>query len=199
MKTLSRSLASTWGATAAERLMAFPCDHYLTAYDGVYFRAVSVQAPAPMLFRWLCQLRVAPYSYDWFDNGGRRSPRVLLPGLEQLQVGQRVCSIFELVDFEPDRHLTLFLKDKRAKVLYGDVAISYVVHPQDEARCRLVVKLLVSYPPGLIGAVMRPTLPWGDLVMMRKQLLTLKYLAEQQFRGASPIGGARGRDSRDDH
>src|SRR5262249_6937940 len=67
----------TWGSTPAERRMQFPCDRHLPACDDALFRAVSVAAPAPLLFRWLCQLRVAPYSYDWLDNFGRRSPRQL--------------------------------------------------------------------------------------------------------------------------
>ncbi|GHO54586.1 hypothetical protein [Ktedonobacter robiniae] len=180
MKTLPRSLASTWGTTAAERTISFPCDHYLTPFDAAYFRAVPVQAPAPIVFRWLCQLRVAPYSYDWIDNGGHLSPRELIPGLDQLQVGQSMCTIFQLVDFEPNRHLTLRLSSPRARAFFGEVTISYVILPQEDAWCRLVVKLLVCYPPGFTGAVMRPWLPWGDLFMMRKQLLTLKHLAERQ-------------------
>jgi hypothetical protein len=166
-------------------MMSFPCDHYLTTFDAAYFRAVPVQAPAPIVFRWLCQLRVAPYSYDWIDNGGHLSPRELIPGLDQLQLGQRVMTIFQLVDFEPNRHLTLRLRSARAKALSGEIACSYVIHPQEDTWCRLVVKLLVRYPLGCTGAVMRRWLPWGDLLMMRKQLLTLKRLAERQSRAAS--------------
>jgi hypothetical protein len=184
MKILPESLAANWGATAAEKTLSFPCDHYLTPYDAAYFRAVSVQAPAPIVFRWLCQLRVAPYSYDWIDNGGRRSPRTLTPGLEQLEIEQRVCLIFKLVDFEPGRHLTLLLKNRQAGVFFGKVAISYVIFPQDDTRCRLVGKVLVCYPGGFIGTMMRATLPWGDFVMMRKQLLTFKHLAERQYKAA---------------
>jgi hypothetical protein len=184
VKILPRSLASTWGTTAAERTMSFPCDHYLTPYDAAYFRAVPVQASAPIVFRWLCQLRVAPYSYDCIDNGGRRSPRELVPGLDQLHVGQRVCTIFQLVDFEPNRHLTLRLWAARAKAFFGEVAISYLIFPQEDGCCRLVVKLLVRYPRGYMGAVMRRWLPWGDLFMMHKQLLTLKHLAERQSKDA---------------
>ena len=184
MKTLPGSLASTWGTTAAERTRSFPCDRYLSPFDAAYFRAVPVQAPAPIVFRWLCQLRVAPYSYDWIDNGGHKSPRELIPGPDQLQVGQRVMTIFQLVDFEPNRHLTLRLRVARAKALFGEIACSYVILPQEDAWCRLVVKLLVRYPPGYTGAVMRRWLPWGDLFMMRKQLLTLKHLAERQSKDA---------------
>ena len=75
--------------------MSFPCDRYLFPFDGAYFRAVEVQAPAPLVFRWLCQLRVAPYSYDWIDNCGRQSPRQLISGMENLQVGQSVMMIFQ--------------------------------------------------------------------------------------------------------
>jgi hypothetical protein len=48
-----------------------------------------------------------------------------------------------------------------------------------------VAKLLVRYPTRRIGAVMCPILAWGDFIMMRKQLLTFKYLAEQQTEAAS--------------
>jgi hypothetical protein len=44
-----------------------------------------------------------------------------------------------------------------------------------------MVLKLAWIPPGgrLLGAIYRPTLPWFDLFMMRKQFLTLKRLAEE--------------------
>ncbi len=173
------SLPTTWGATPAEQAMSFPCDRYLKDADHVYFRAIEVHAPASRLFRWLCQLRVAPYSYDWIDNVGRHSPRELIAGLEHLEVGQHIM-IFQLVEFEQDRHLTLLATSARIQSIYGKIAGSYVIVPQSEQRCRLIVKLLVRYPRKGFWSLMRFLLPWGDLVMMRKQLLTLKQLAESQ-------------------
>jgi hypothetical protein len=169
--------ASNWGATAAEQALLFPCDRYLAAADGAYFRAVDVQAPAAILFRWLCQLKVAPYSYDCIDNFGHRSPRRLTPGLEQLAQGQRVMTIFELVEFEQDRHITLALVDPNAITIFGEIVGSYALFPQAETSCRLVVKLLARYPRRWPWSWARWSLPWGDLIMMRKQLLTLKRLA----------------------
>ncbi|HZP41102.1 MAG TPA: SRPBCC family protein [Candidatus Binatia bacterium] len=171
--------AKTWGATAAERRLAFPCDRHLADPDDAWFRAVDVDAPPAVVFRWLCQLRAAPYSYDWIDNWGRRSPPVLVPGLERLAVGDRVMTIFELVDFEPDRSLTIVLRHGRAA--FGELAVTYAALPRGPAGTRLVVKLLLraTGPPRWIFGTLGP---WLDLVMMRRQLLNLKRLAEATAR-----------------
>jgi hypothetical protein len=168
----------TWGTLPAERLARYPCDVLVPDADDVLFRGITVQAGAPVVFRWLCQLKVAPYSYDWIDNRGRRSPRALTAGVEELAAGQPVMTIFTLVGFEPDRHLTLLLTDAGAVRLFGGIAVTYSVSAEGPARCRLVVKLRVRRPSRFPGRWLSPFLPAGDLVMMRKQLLTLKGLAE---------------------
>jgi hypothetical protein len=127
-----------------------PSDRYLSGIDGEYFRATAVGAPPAVLFRWLCQLKVAPYSYDLIDNFGRRSPKELTPGVENLARGQKLMSIFEHVDFQRDRHLTVTMSDPRAISIFGRIALSYVVLPprRQDARtlpeaCALVVDALV--------------------------------------------------------
>ncbi len=175
--TRTRAITRTWGSTAQERQLEFACDRFVAEPNDALYRALTVDAPPALLFRWLCQLRAAPYSYDWIDNLGRRSPRSLTPGLDRLQVGQRIMTFFQLAAFEPDRHITAVLD--RPGALFGDLAVTYLLVPEAEERCRLVVKVAVAYPRTPIGAAMRGLLPPGDLVMMRKQLLTLRKLAER--------------------
>ena len=177
----SPSVVDTWGTSAHERAAVYPCDGLIASPGGAVFRGVDVAAPAGLVFRWLCQLRTAPYSYDWVDNLGRRSPRRLIEGPDQLEVGQRFMSIFRLVSFEEGRSLTL----DSTSALFGRVAGTYLVVPTDTDQSRLVVKLAFAAPRGLLGPVVRRLLPAGDLVMMRKQLLTLKALAERDAREAS--------------
>jgi hypothetical protein len=170
------SVVSTWGSTPAERAAAFPCDRVLADPEVALWRAVDVAAPAEVTFRWLCQLRVAPYSYDWIDNLGRRSPQELTPGLEQLEAGQRFMTMFVLEDFEPGRSLTL----RHAGRLWGRIAVTYRVSPEGPERSRLAVKLLARFPRrSALRLPFRALLPAGDLVMMRRQLLNLQALAER--------------------
>lgn len=154
--------------------MPMACDQLLAGAPVRVHRAVSVYAPASIVFRWLCQLKLAPYSYDLIDNVGRRSPRELTPGVEHLEVGQRFMSIFSLASFASDEHLTL--RSLRA-------AVTYAVLPGD-GQTRLVARVLFDPPGGRLGAALAGyALALGDLVMMRKQLLTLKALAEHDAAG----------------
>jgi hypothetical protein len=176
------SSAHVDGLRAGEVESEFPCDRHIADPEDAYFRAIDVAAPAPVLFRWLCQLRAAPYSYDWLDNFGRRSPRRLTPGLERLEVGQRFMTIFDLVEFEPDRQITLLCA--RLRRAFGEVAGTYLIESGERGeRCRLVVKTSVNHPGGRLESTLRRRLlPRTDLFMMRKQLGTLKALAEDTAR-----------------
>jgi hypothetical protein len=173
------SIATTWGSTPEERAQSFSCDDVLPQAPYDLYRAVTVHAPPAVVFRWLCQLRVAPYSYDLLDNRGRRSPRELTAGLDELAVGQRFMTIFTLAAFEPGKHITVRIAPGSPRTLFGDLAVSYALTADGVASSRLVVKLRVDLPgAGLLARLRRTLLAWGDLLMMRKQLLTMKALAE---------------------
>lgn len=158
------NVSETWGTKPQERELVFPCDRFISKPDGAVYRGISIHASPQVVFRWLCQMRVAPYSYDWIDNSGRQSPRKLTRGLDKLAIGQDVMRIFDLVDFAPNEHVTLRLKLKGAAVkTFGDLAVSYLIIPGVGENCRLLVKLVVNYPPNLKGRLMRRFLPLGRL------------------------------------
>lgn len=196
---MEQGIAYTWGSTVEERLMSFPCDRYMNSSDEAYFRAIDVKAPTQILFRWLCQLKLGSYSYDWIDQAERKifqgaesiskhpSPRQLLPDIENLAPGQRVMGIFKLVEFEQNRHLTIVIDDEQAISIFGNIAASYVVFPITSNTCRLILKGLIRYPKNSFLPWMRYFLPWGDLFMMRQQFLRLKSLAECQVSSSSEV------------
>jgi hypothetical protein len=124
-----------------------------------------MDAPPPIVFAWLCQLRIAPYSYDFVDNLGRRSPRTRNPDLVHLEVGQRFMALFELQSFVDSEQITL---------RSNGAAVTYAVQPEG-AGSRLHVRVWFA-GPRLVARVVA----LADLAMMRKQQLTLKSLAEHE-------------------
>jgi hypothetical protein len=139
-------------------------------------RAISVRAPVELTWRWLCQIAEAPYSYDWIDNLGRRSPQVLGPGVDDLEVGQTMAFVFRLVSFDAPHQWTA-VTTRRGARLFGPVALTYAAEPDPDGS-RIVCRLAAERG-GLLGRVRLQALAWGDLVMMRRQLLNLKALAER--------------------
>ena len=172
-----------WGATADECARRYACDDLPFNADDEYFRAVDVASPPALVFRWLCQLRAAPYSYDLIDNFGRRSPPRLTPGLEALAPGQRMMMIFRLVAFDEPKNMTIALASRAGAAVMGDFCGTYDVRGAGNGS-RLVAKIRVRYPRGIYGAALRRAMPSLDLVMFRKQLLTFKRYAERDASGA---------------
>lgn len=172
-----------WGITPEEKNYEFPCDQVNDPPHTLYYRGITVKASAERLFSWLCQMRVAPYSYDWLDNLGRRSPRKLTPGMTQLASGQVFMTGFELVDFEPNLHITIRSRDLPIWMfIFGDIAITYMIVSRTQNHCRLLVKMRVAYPKGpVMKSIMRLLLPPGDTFMMYKQLRTFRELAETKY------------------
>ena len=114
------------------------------------------------------QLRLAPYSYDWIDNLGRRSPRQLsplpdpVPGEAFTKVAGRFA-VGRVISAEPEDHLTA--------VILGAV-MSYVV-VGEAGRTRLLLKLVMDRKHWYSVAV-----AVGDWPMARRQLMNLKEHAE---------------------
>ena len=71
-------IGDRWGVTDDEVALAYGCDRFVAGPGLRAWRGVTVHASAAELWRWVCQIRAAPYSYDWVDNLGRRSPDVLI-------------------------------------------------------------------------------------------------------------------------
>lgn len=140
-------------------------------------RSVRTSADPRRLFLWLCQLRRAPYSYDWIDNFGRRSPRTADPAMLELVGGQRFMTIFTLTGHHPDRWLALRMNPGWPSRAFGAITLRYGIEPLPEGGSRLSAVLWMPRIGGWLGGLRRYLLAWGDVVMMRKQLRVLTGLA----------------------
>jgi len=167
-----------WNVTEPECAAHYPCDDLAVNSDHALYRAIDIDAAPAHVYRWLKQLRLAPYSHDWLDNFLLPSPRALRPRAATIAVGDRMMHVFRLLAFEADRTMTIGVNSRIATALFGTLVGTYVVSPRASG-ARLFVKVLIRYPRSWYGRAMRGPMPQIDLFMMKKQLLTLKAYAER--------------------
>ena len=161
-------IGDRWNVGDDEVARHYPCDDFVTSPTLQAWRGVTVQASPQTLWQWVSQIRIAPYSYDWIDNLGRRSPQQLI-GLPEPVVGEPFSTAAtrpfgRILAVQPPEHLT------------GEIVgacISYVLVPEGQST-RLLMKVVTAK-----NRWIAPWLSVGDLVMARRQLLNLKRLAEQ--------------------
>jgi len=164
-------IGDRWGVTPAETERRYPCDDLVPEPVLQAWRGVTVQARAEHVWPWVAQIRLAPYSYDWIDNFGRRSPQTLR-GPPEPVVGKAFTAAMggrrfgRIVAVESGKHLTGTIMS---------AVMSYMLVPVDDSlRTRLLLKVVTAG-----GRTIAPLLSVGDLIMARRQLLNLAALAER--------------------
>ncbi len=166
-------IGDRWGVTDAEVTRRYPCDDLVPAPVLQAWRGVTVRVEPENVWRWVAQIRLAPYSYDWIDNLGRQSPRRLSP-LPEPALGEHFTTALggrrfgKIVAVVPGEQLT-------GRIM--GAVMSYVLVREDLST-RLLLKIVMAQ-----GRLVAPWVAVGDLVMARRQLLNLARLAEQ----TSPI------------
>lgn len=162
-------IGQRWGVTDDEVARRYPCDDIATKPVLQLWRGVTVDATSAQVWPWVGQIRLAPYSYDWLDNLGRRSPQELRglpdpePGDSFTCVGNR-RRVGRVLAVEHEVHLT-------ARI--WNTVMSYVLVPEGDTT-RLLMKLVLDGDRWFA-----PLLAVGDWPMARRQLLNLKELAER--------------------
>jgi hypothetical protein len=162
-------IGDRWGVSESEILRPYPCDDFVASPVLQAWRGVQVEAPAGAVWPWVAQVRLAPYSYDWIDNGARRSPRELL-GLPEPRIGEPFTTVIgrkrgRILSVDPGRQLTATIMG---------AFMSYVLVSQDEDTTRLLLKVTMW-----TRRWAAPAVSVGDLIMARRQLLNFKHLAER--------------------
>jgi hypothetical protein len=164
-------IGDRWGVSRAETMRRYPCDDLVPDPVLQAWRGVTVRAGPERVWPWVGQIRLAPYSYDWIDNLGRRSPQALR-GLPEPVVGEPFTAAFG--GLHVGRIVGVELGVQVTGTIMGAV-MSYVLVPVDERpHTRLLLKIVIAR-----GRAIAPLLSVGDLIMARRQLLNLAALAER--------------------
>ena len=172
-----------WGSTVEEQRSVVVGDDLCPAARVSATRSITIAAPPTEVFPWLRQMgfgRAGWYSYDWIDNLGRRSARIVQPEWQTVSSGDAVPGgpiDFEAVIVDEPRQFVLRVgNDGRiSKRMCFTLAYELRDHPTGT---RLVTRMRarIDVPGGRL--LERFVLGPGDGIMLRRQLLNVKSRAE---------------------
>ena len=162
----------SWGVDPVWSASALPGDDLVVDPVAVETRTLEIGAPPAAVWPWLVQMgddRGGEYSYSVFGLPHRKGVDRIVPEWQDLTVGDRVNE-WVVRGLEPERTL----------VLYSDVAGSwswaFVLEPMDGgSRTRFVER--IRFRPALprrVGEVAMRVVGLGTLLMVRKQMLTIR-------------------------
>ena len=173
-----------WGATAEEQAGAVVGDDLCPNARISATRSITIAAPPAEVFPWLRQMgfgRAGWYSYDWIDNLGRRSARVIRPEWQTVSSGDSVPGgpiDFEAVIVNAPRYFVLRVGSDGLATQRLCFTLAYDLR-EDPTGTRLVTRMRarIDAPGGhfLERFVLGP----GDGIMLRRQLLNVRARAER--------------------
>jgi hypothetical protein len=175
-------------ASRLERTGALPGDELIPEPIASLTHAITIRRPPHDLWPWLVQMgadRAGWYSYDFIDNGRRRSADRVVPALQTVAVGDLIPAVpgatdgFHVLAFETARYLVLGwrLAPDAAPIMTW----AFVLKWRTDTTTRLIVRARGGrdYPfYGLPPWIGKPFIRFGHFVMQRKQLLGIAWRAE---------------------
>ena len=186
-------------ATVAERTRTLPGDELIPGAIATLTHATSIGCPRRAVWPWLVQMgagsRAGWYSYDFIDNGRRRSANRIVPELQDIAIGALFparpgeTNGFRVLQFQTARYLVL--GSTPASAAAPIVTWAFVLEEIDGANTRLITRArggrgypFYGLPPALGRAFVRS----AHFVMERKQLLGIARRAES---GPAGVYGTR--------
>ncbi len=163
---IARPYQLRWGATKAEIMQPMPGDE-LDPHPGfLATRAITVNAPASVIWPWLVQMgfdRAGFYGYDIIENIGSKtgmhSADSIIPELQHISVGDKVpislVAATKMYAIEPNQYL-IWSGDANDAAKGG---FTWALYPIDNDHTRLVSRI-------------RWTHHWSNLKLMPLDLFT---------------------------
>jgi hypothetical protein len=169
-----------WGARDYEIEREMPGDRIVGKPSFNATRAVTINAPAEVIYPWIVQMgmtRAGWYSYDVLDNLGRRSAQSILPEHQSIQIG-------DVIPMSPDGKQGMYVYDfqKNNWMLWwdniGDSTWVWQIYSDGAAQSRLVTRVRVQYRWFSPAILFNLIIEFFDILMMRKCMLGIKSRAE---------------------
>lgn len=187
----ARKWHNRWGATDEEVAMRLPGDDIVAHPNMNSTRAITVDAAPEDIWPWLVQMgkgRGGLYSYDWLDIAfrylDRASATEILPEFQQLKPGALIpmgrddttADDFYVHSVEQNRALVIGANEAPMR---DKVSWAIVLFPVGIDKTRLIMRVRGDIEMSPKGVVLYGLLEPAAFVMLRKQMLNLKKLAEK--------------------
>ncbi len=183
-----------WGATDEEVSRRLPGDELVLSPSFDATRAVTVRARPFEIWPWIVQMghhRAGFYSYDWFDNRGRRSAERIFPELQRLEVGDEIpissAVSYSVYSLDPPHSMVWVSSDDPPSGTW-----TWSLEPIDGQRTRLITRMRGAYHWTSPGILLELWVDWGDLPFMRKCMLGIKQRAEGGIKDSFAANVAEG-------
>jgi hypothetical protein len=182
---------SRWGATDYEVEMSLPGDDIVSSPNMNTTRAITIEASPDDIWPWLVQMgkgRGGLYSYDWLDIAfgylDKPSADRILPDFQMLHRGDVIpmgCNDstdddFYVHDILPNHALVI---GANAPEFRNRVSWTILLLPVGNARTRLIMRVRANIELDAKGVILYGLLDPAAFIMLRKQMLNLKQLAER--------------------
>jgi hypothetical protein len=143
-------------------------------------RCIEVRANAPVIFVWLKQLRIAPYSYDFIDNKCRKSPDYIIENMPPLKVSTHFLLSFHIFEFMENSFITCRLCEPvnpPLNLYIKDLFIEYRIEEQG-TKAKLWCKIKGFYNRDISSKGFFFTFSLLNKIMMTRQMKNIKKLSE---------------------